>query len=240
MGNKQGSLANHLETATKTGALAFPSKKLEEFPDPLQKVTANLRNLDLSDNRISAVPRWISQFRALKTLNLKMNRITSLPEEIGQLVKLETLVVSGNLLSSLPKSLSKLKHLRELDASRNQITAFPVALSKLDHLDSVDLSANKIKSIPEGVEELQLTILSLNQNQISTISVSLSKCPRLKTLKLEENCLSLDAIPKDLLTQSPVSTLNLNGNLFSDKQFADCEGYDKYLERYTAVRRKMD
>jgi hypothetical protein len=26
MGNKQGTLANHLETATKTGALAFPDK----------------------------------------------------------------------------------------------------------------------------------------------------------------------------------------------------------------------
>jgi len=59
--------------------------------------------------------------------------------------------------------MSKLKHLRELDASRNQIANFPVALSNLDHLDSVDLSSNKIKSIPDGVEELQLTILSLNQ-----------------------------------------------------------------------------
>lgn len=26
MGNKQGSLANHMETASKTGALAFPGK----------------------------------------------------------------------------------------------------------------------------------------------------------------------------------------------------------------------
>ena len=78
------------------------------------------------------------------------------------------------------------------------------------------------------------------QNQISSISPALSKCPRLKTLKLEENCLALDAIPKDLLEHSSVSTINLNGNLFSEKQFADCEGYDRYLERYTAVRRKMD
>ena len=189
-----------------------------------------------------------------------MNRLTQLPEEIGQLVKLETLVICGNLLNALPKSLSKLKNLREFDASRNQISTFPVALSSLNNLDSVDLSSNKIKSIPDGVEELQLTILSLNQvrlkikrnifhfcnskfkfqNQISAISTALSKCPRLKTLKLEENCLSLDAIPKDLLEHSSVSTINLNGNLFSEKQFADCEGYDKYLERYTAVRRKMD
>ena len=31
MGNKQGSLANHLETASKTGALAFPNKVSNKF-----------------------------------------------------------------------------------------------------------------------------------------------------------------------------------------------------------------
>ena len=56
MGNKQGSLANHLDTASKTGALAFPAKKLEEFPEPLQKVSGNLRNLDLSDNKLQLCP----------------------------------------------------------------------------------------------------------------------------------------------------------------------------------------
>ena len=75
----------------------------------------------------------------------------------------------GNLLSNLPESMSKLKHLRELDASRNQITNFPVALSNLNHLNSVDLSSNKIKTIPDGVEGLQLTILSLNQVYIASI-----------------------------------------------------------------------
>ncbi len=68
----------------------------------------------------------------------------------------------------------------------------------------------------------------------------MAQCPRLKTLRLEENCLSLEAIPKIILTSSPISTINVNGNLFSEKQFADTDGYDKYLERYTAVRRKMD
>ena len=39
MGNKQGTLGHHLETASKTGALAFPDKKLESFPDDLTKVS---------------------------------------------------------------------------------------------------------------------------------------------------------------------------------------------------------
>merc|ERR1712029_592456 len=241
MGNKQGSLANHLETASKTGALAFPGKKLEEFPEALQKVSGNLRNLDLSNNKITSIPRWIANFKSLKTLNLSGNQLNGLPEEIGQLVKLENLIISKNGLSgALPKSLGKLKNLKELDASCNKLTKFPVSLAGLNHLNSLDLSSNQISVIPDGIEELELTEMSLNQNQISSISPCLAQCPRLKTLRLEENCLSLDSIPTVLLTNSTVSTLNLNGNLFSEKQFADCDGYDKYLERYTAVRRKMD
>ena len=84
-------------------------QKLEEFPDALQKVTGNLRNLDLSQNKIVSIPRWISSFKVLKTLNISSNKITQLPEEIGDLIKLENLLVSGNLLRALPRSLGKFK-----------------------------------------------------------------------------------------------------------------------------------
>ena len=64
--------------------------------------------MDLSTNKITSIPRWISNFKSLKTLNINGNRLTNLPEEIGNLVKLETLLISGNLLKNLPKSLGKL------------------------------------------------------------------------------------------------------------------------------------
>ena len=211
------------------------------FPENLQKVSATLRNLDLSNNKLTAIPNWIADFKSLKTLNLSGNLISYLPEDIGQLTKLENLIVSKNRLSgALPESLAKLKNLKELDASGNQILIFPVSLAGLNNLNSLDLSSNKISAIPDGLGELKVTELSLNQNQIVSISPSLAQCPRLKILRLEENCLSLDAIPTRLLTNSPVSMLKLKGNKFSKKQFADCEGYDIYLKRYTAVRRKMD
>ena len=38
MGNQQGSLKKHLETAEKTGALNFTEKNLEKFPPELFKV----------------------------------------------------------------------------------------------------------------------------------------------------------------------------------------------------------
>ena len=142
-------------------------QKLEEFPEALQKVSGNLRNLDLSNNKITSIPRWIANFKALKTLNLSGNQLNSLPEEIGHLPKLENLIISKNCLTgALPKSLGKLKNLKELDASCNRIKEFPVSLAGLNHLNSLDLSSNKISAIPNGVQELQLTELSLNQVRV--------------------------------------------------------------------------
>ena len=276
MGNKQGSLGHHLDTASKTGALAFPSKvsyckmlkvqisdykvsfdilksivyithfllnfqKLEEFPEDLNKVSQTLRNLDLSGNRISILPSSIGNFKVLKTLNLSGNRITQLPPQIGQLTKLETLILNGNHISDLPDTVANLKNLKELNLSGNRIQRFPLALTKLRKLDVIDLSSNNLTSIPnDDIHDLQVTELNLNQNQISSLSANIAKCPRLKTLRLDENCLALEAIPVVLLTDSVISTLSVNGNMFTEKQLAEVEGYSAYLERYTAVKRKMD
>lgn len=87
---------------------------------------------------------------------------------------------------------------------------------------------------------LSCTELNLNQNQVSRLPESLASCPRLKTLRLEENCLTLESIPKKLLADSKVSTLSVAGNMFDEKKLSDLDGYEKYLERYTAVKRKLD
>lgn len=245
MGNKQGTLGQHLETATKTGALAFPDKKLESFPDDLSKVSATLRNLDLSKNKIPALPSFIASFKLLKTLNLSQNRLTELPPVLGQLLKLETLILSYNLIQTVPDNMGNLKNLKELDMSNNRLTQFPMTLSQCTKLDVVNLSGNKITSVKDSqknysIQNFQVTELNLNQNQIAEISKQIAKCPRLKTLRLEENCLNLEALPLEILTESKVSTLSHRGNLFTEKQLAEVEGYEAYLSRYTAVKRKLD
>lgn len=63
--------------------------------------------------------------------------------------------------------------------------------------------------------------------QISSLSPVVSRAPRLKVLRLEENCLELSSIPPSILTDSQVSLLSVEGNLFEVKMLRDLEGYDK-------------
>lgn len=237
MGN--AGLKQHYETAKKTGVLKISQKKLNEFPPTMRQLESNLRTLDISDNKFTALPNEIAYFIHLKQLNISKNKLTKIPDCIGALTKLESFNISFNLLASLPRTLSNLINLKQVNLSDNQLKDFPLMLCGLKHLDVLDISRNKINSIPSEVSGLNVTELNANQNQISEISSQISNCPRLKTLRLEENCLHLSAIPRSVLVESKISNLALEGNLFEMKQFMEAEGYEKYMERYTAVKKKL-
>ncbi|TRY62535.1 hypothetical protein TCAL_02047 [Tigriopus californicus] len=229
-----------MDTADKTGALCFSHKKLDKFPVALQKVSGKLRNLDLSHNQLTTLPPWIESFTQLRNLHLNDNRLKALPNELAALVKLESLHVERNHLTALPESLAQLKNLKELGAAQNRLGQFPAFTLTLKKLDTLNLAQNALVALPADMSSLAVLELDLNQNQITVMPDTLARCPRLKTLRMEENCLPLTEVSEMVLAQSSISSLSLSGNLFNDKKLADQPGYDKYLERYTAIRRKLD
>ena len=85
--------------------------------------------------------------------------------------------------------------------SHNNFTTFPTALLNLKQMNVLDLANNKIRAVPEEIRGLEATELVLNCNQVSLIAPEVSQCPRLRTLRLEENCLTLDSIPTSLLAE---------------------------------------
>ncbi|XP_028845431.1 leucine-rich repeat-containing protein 57-like isoform X2 [Denticeps clupeoides] len=199
MGNS--ALKAHLETSQKTGVFQLTGKGLPEFPEELQRLSGNLRTVDLSNNKIEVLPPFIGSFLHLKSLTINSNKLTSLPNDIGKLKKLETLYLNGNQLQTLPPSIGQLKALRTLCLSGNQFRQFPGGLGSLRQLDLLDLSKNHIQAVPAEVAELQVIEINLNQNQVSLVTVE--------------------------------------GNLFEVKKMSDLEGYDKYMERFTATKKKF-
>jgi Leucine-rich repeat (LRR) protein len=155
-------------------------------------------------------------------------------------IKLEILNASKNMLTSIPVGLCQLSSLKELNLSHNKIKRMPKELKELKALNLVDLSSNQIEEIEDTIEDLNCIELNLNENRVKKISSNISKCPRLKVLRLEQNVLDLNAIPTTLMTESTVSLLSIDGNLFTQKQFEQKDGYESYMERFTATRRKFD
>lgn len=237
MGNKQ--VKQHFETAQKTGVLKISQMRLNEFPSALKAFPNVLKTLDLSENRFAELPDDLGKFTLLKHLNVAGNRLISIPEIIGVLVKLETLNAMNNLIVRLPPELGQCKNLKQINLSNNQINEFPTMVCGLKQLDLLDLSRNKITLIPPEVSSLQVTELNVNQNQISEVSENIALCPKLKTFRIEENCLQATAALSKILKDSQICNLSVDGNLFSSKAFAELDGHDAYMERYTAARKKI-
>ncbi|CAF1434512.1 unnamed protein product [Adineta ricciae] len=231
----------HLAVAQKTGVLQFDQKNLKEIP-PEICLMSGLRTLSLNSNDIRLLPDNLRNLISLKNLFLKYNHIESLSSIIfnHHLSKLEILQLDGNLLYSLPSSFSYLATLKQLNLSKNRFSTIPQAILYLPNLQLLDLSGNRIREIRDEIESLEVDELNLNNNQISQISTNISKCKRLKICRLDNNELKLKSIPTSLLKNSTVFQLNINGNLFEQKQLQLLEGYDDYERRYTANQHKRD
>ncbi|VDL91403.1 unnamed protein product [Schistocephalus solidus] len=229
MGND---VKSRLDNANRTGSLQFSGLKLTKIPDEVKKV-ATLRIIDLSSNKIRTVDTWIGLLQNIKLLNLSENRLSYLPVEVTRLTKLETLLVSKNTLRTLtpPSSISNfsaLTSLRTVDLSCNCLVDFPVELcTSTIPLDHLNLSNNQISVIPTCVEALQTIELNLNENKVDTISESISRCPRLKVLRLAHNAITIQAFPMSILENSTVSLLALEDNPLQIKALQELPAYSK-------------
>jgi len=59
------------------------------------------------------------------------------------------------------------------------------------------------------------------------LSEDVADCPRLKVLRLEENCLEKAMITPKILKQSNIALLAIDGNLFPAKDFPHFDGYEE-------------
>lgn len=149
---------------------------------------------------------------------------------LGGLKKLEALHLQHNQLSSLAQSLGNLVSLKTLDVSHNSLTSFPPSLYTCPHLDYLNFSHNSLHSLPDdGIEKFTAVELNLSANSLSHLPPSLSMCKKLKVLRVEENCLELAGVPNELLAESKVSLLCVDGNLFQQKDLQQLPGYQQVL-----------
>ena len=239
MGNKVDTMAAHVETAKKTRVLNCSGRKLKEIPPAVMSLASTVRTMDLSQNKLTAIPATLGNFTELKQLNAEHNEIGNLPSQLTGMKKLENLQLGFNYIQEIPSSYSNFMNLKSIYLQNNKFTSFPLCLCELKHLDVIDLSENKIQELPENMEKLQCIELNMNMNQLKVLPPSLSLCPRLKVLRAEENLLELDSVTTEFLKNSQVCVLAVDGNLFQMKDLTNKDGYDQYMERFTASKKKF-
>uniref|UniRef100_A0AAQ4PRQ6 Leucine rich repeat containing 30a n=1 Tax=Gasterosteus aculeatus aculeatus TaxID=481459 RepID=A0AAQ4PRQ6_GASAC len=151
--------------------------------------------LSLARRGIKDLPEELWELSELEKLNLSLNRLKVLPPQLALLSNLVVLNLWGNQLSRLPAEIGQLKRLRVLFAYRNRLSDVPEELGACTQLEDPGSGVWKLlrelqRILLRVVLRIHL-VLSLNNNQLSSLPESLSKLTRLRKLNLSQNHMAL-------------------------------------------------
>ncbi|TYI48088.1 hypothetical protein E1A91_D13G222000v1 [Gossypium mustelinum] len=142
------------------------------IPDSTIGKLTKLRFLDLSNNKITALPSDLWSLGSLKRLNLSCNKITgSLSNNIGNFGRLQVVDLSDNDFSGeIPETISSLVSLQTLKLAGNGFEgSIPTGILRCWSLVSLDLSSNRLNgTLPDGFTAAfpKLKYLNLARNEI--------------------------------------------------------------------------
>ncbi|XP_034038123.1 LOW QUALITY PROTEIN: leucine-rich repeat-containing protein 15-like [Thalassophryne amazonica] len=194
--------------------------------------------LDLSDNRISAIPqRSFRKNFKLRVLLLQNNNITLLESGcFSQLEVLQRLDLSSNQISTLSEGFSiGLAVLRELQLAHNHLMMLDSqSFQHLDGLQRLNLSSNSIHTIQIRTFASMSTLrqLHLKDNQLTSLKSGIFSMLRsLEVLNLGNNQIR-ETEPGVFKPLASLTLLNLANNRFSSlyfKTFLSIHSYSAHI-----------
>ncbi|KAF9114722.1 hypothetical protein BGX27_010032 [Mortierella sp. AM989] len=186
----------------------------------LQSPLLHLTELDLSRNRLTALPTDMTLLVPfLHYLNLSHNQFTEVPMDLCQLTHLQVLIMSQNRIEGpFPHQLcSRLTQLKTLKLCANQITSLPHTLARLDKLESLSMGSvyggNLLTSFPGNCIQHMTSLreLDLSHNKICFLPADIGHPnSHLRQLVVSDN--KLEAIPKSIGMCRELRNLNLGRN----------------------------
>jgi len=136
------------------------------LPDALyfmiEERNIELTACNLSSNVIKKIPpKFPTKFNMITDLNLSHNKLSALPDEVSKCSQLETVDISQNLFVSLPNCLFNLPKIIQINASKNSITDVDIEMvSACESLENLNLEENPL------TRDCQDTVLSISKKEI--------------------------------------------------------------------------
>jgi hypothetical protein len=164
---------------------------LDDFPREIFDLADTLTMLDLSGNRLRALPDDLPRLHRLRTLFCSANRFETLPASLGACPELDLVGFKANAIAHVPAAALS-DRLRWLILSDNQVEAMPETLGACRRLRKLALAGNRLSALPAGIggcESLELVRLSANRfaTPADALPASLLALPRLAWLAFAGN-----------------------------------------------------
>jgi Leucine-rich repeat (LRR) protein len=182
---------------------------LDEFPLEIASLRTHLAELNLSRNRLGALPPEVGTLGELVELELVECGLGALPAELGQLTKLKRLNLNGNALTEVPSCVRDLTELRELILDSNPLEELPEWIGELSALKRLSLLGTRVATLPAGVSRLKsLVEINLWRCKLSAFPAPVLEIKGLKKLVLGSN--SIGTVPHGIAQLAALRVLDLS------------------------------
>ncbi|XP_015119883.1 leucine-rich repeat-containing protein 58 [Diachasma alloeum] len=163
------------------------------------------KNNSLSND---SLPKTFDNVMNLRELNLSGNRLTDFPDQVLELAELKYLYLGGNMISEIRKEIWKMQKLQVLSMGGNRLTEVPSTVGRLTALQALILCDNMLESLPSTVANLKnLKSLLLHQNRLRTLPTEIITLKGLTELSLRDNPLVVRFVSD--MTHNPPSLLEI-------------------------------
>lgn len=160
---------------------------LTTFPPEILQLADTLEILDLTHNRLHALPDEVANLKQLKIIFLSHNEFEVFPSVLGQCPQLRMIGLKANRINvvseqALPSSL------RWLILTDNHLAQLPADLDRCPHLQKLMLAGNRLRSLPASLSACQnLELIRIAANQLDALPEWLFTLPRLAWLACASN-----------------------------------------------------
>ncbi|MBL8389035.1 MAG: protein kinase [Hydrogenophaga sp.] len=160
---------------------------LNALPEAVLDLADSLEILNLSGNRLSALPPWLPRLHRLKVVFASDNPFTALPEVLGECASLEMVGFKACRIRDVPAAALP-PRLRWLILTDNAVEVLPDAAGQRPRMQKLMLAGNRLRGLPEGLAEAAaLELLRISANRFERLPSWLTTLPRLSWLALAGN-----------------------------------------------------
>jgi hypothetical protein len=189
------------------------SENLTSFPLDILSLADSLEVLDISNNRLSSLPKEFSKLKKLKIIFASNNLFETLPEVIGECVNLEMVGFKSNQIEQVTEKSLPIK-LRWLILTDNRIEKLPDSLGERRRLQKLALAGNRLKELPLTMAQLtNLQLIRISANQLTECPVQLLNLPKLAWFAFSGNPFCRSDINLDSVETLPSSSFTLHNIL---------------------------
>jgi len=163
------------------------SENLTEFPEEIFELADTLEVLDLSFNKLNALPADFGRLKKLRIFFCSDNLFTVMPEQLADCPLLDIVGFKSNRIEIVPpKSLNP--NIRWLILTNNNITALPNEIGLCTRMQKLMLSGNRLSALPEELRNcMHLSLLRIAANKLHELPQWVTAMPKLSWIAFSGN-----------------------------------------------------